>query len=358
MKDILDIFYNHIVKEAAIGSIDCFFKYKVCFQTSIPETNTFTESKCINKYLLIPTLEIKDKSTFDNLLVEYVNVALKFYDDRNFCEEVLNESFRTLENMISKEKDIMTHLWSNATPEDFQNPCAYIRRQIEFLNNDLETSIDLGQIELLKGNITLNISKEKINQEAPYKISMIIQGGEEEYHLPIIRVGASNDTIYINAIQQDKKIVQSKKISRILYKVNNNYKDDEYRELTPSFLLALYIVIEYFSSIGYQNFKIPTYYPIRWNSKRINLTKSLEKKDNKMEYYQKQDEELARIQENITNNFVYFIYRLENQLGNIEIDGVPFEQDSYVSFHALSKKKSTDNILFSEFEDVNYHKKN
>jgi hypothetical protein len=36
-EEILDIFYNYILKEAASGVVDCFMKYNICFSTIIRE---------------------------------------------------------------------------------------------------------------------------------------------------------------------------------------------------------------------------------------------------------------------------------------------------------------------------------
>ena len=37
--NLLDLFYNFVIKEAAYGKIDCFFKYNMIFNTKILEDN-------------------------------------------------------------------------------------------------------------------------------------------------------------------------------------------------------------------------------------------------------------------------------------------------------------------------------
>lgn len=63
--DILDIFYNSIIPEASAGSVNCFMYYNICF-------NTIIEGHTIKKnnppFIDPPILEIKDKSSFDELL--------------------------------------------------------------------------------------------------------------------------------------------------------------------------------------------------------------------------------------------------------------------------------------------------
>ena len=75
--NILDIFYNQIVPEAAIGHIECYFRYNMPFNT-LMEGNLLKANEVDNT--LIPTLTIKNKDIFDSLLIEYVKNALQFYD--------------------------------------------------------------------------------------------------------------------------------------------------------------------------------------------------------------------------------------------------------------------------------------
>ena len=68
MKDqILDIFYNKIVKEAQTGRVDCFFMMNLIFNLNIENTLV---SKCDDiEYdgVLIPTLKITNKELTNNL---------------------------------------------------------------------------------------------------------------------------------------------------------------------------------------------------------------------------------------------------------------------------------------------------
>ena len=44
-KDILDVFYNCLIKEACLGSVDCYFTYNMRFDTIIREEKNFNLSK-------------------------------------------------------------------------------------------------------------------------------------------------------------------------------------------------------------------------------------------------------------------------------------------------------------------------
>ena len=128
-KDILDVFYNCLIKEASVGSVDCYFTYNMRFDTVIREDDVSLIKEEDQDNLLVPTLMIKDKKEFNSLLKEYVELALKFYDDYCFPEEVRYCNYMENELGISKEKMIMTLLWSNAVSEDFNDPCNFLRKR-------------------------------------------------------------------------------------------------------------------------------------------------------------------------------------------------------------------------------------
>ena len=122
--DILDIFYNYIVKEATDGRVNCFFYYNVMFNTYLNDSVNFIKGDKTYEDVYVPCLNIKDKDLFDKLLIEYVNLALDFYDDSNFPLEVI-EKLEFDEYRVCKEKMIMTNLLSDAIVEDFNDPIRF-----------------------------------------------------------------------------------------------------------------------------------------------------------------------------------------------------------------------------------------
>lgn len=171
-KAILDIFYNNIIREATTGKVDCYLKYNLIFNTEIEGIKLKDKISSSNDNLLIPTLFIRNKEEFDSLLLEYVDKALKFYNDSNFEEEVLTGEVENKEIGISKEKVIMSLLWSNATIEDFNDPCTYLRKRIGFFAlGELEKYKDsqiVGYSEILDTDIECLIEKNRLTDETPY----------------------------------------------------------------------------------------------------------------------------------------------------------------------------------------------
>lgn len=199
MKNIQDIFYNSIVPEASKGSIDCFMYYHICFNTKV-------EGEIIGAhnplYDDVPLLEINNKEEFDELLYEYIKVALDFYSDDFFFDEVLSGEYRTEENKLCKEKVLMTLLWGNATIEDFEDPCRFLRRQKAYLEKDfLKEKECIGYSRVLDSNIFTSVTKtNQLSLESPYAFHSEIANDIEIFDLPIVRFGVVNDIVYIYSI--------------------------------------------------------------------------------------------------------------------------------------------------------------
>lgn len=203
----------------------------------------------------------------------------------------------------------MTYLFVNATTEDFSNPCEYISRRILFLNDNTFSYLDKG-IEVEINNLFLG-SKLKVKRnihsiamETPFKIdiSLInrINGCDVDYALATISYGICEENgkkvCYIYSLMKPKKdkntsqeeIFYEKKISRLMYKINDgisNYEMAEYydykdgnskyypegniTDVTPSFVLSLNIFISLLQREGIHKIKAIPYLPIRYLSREI-----------------------------------------------------------------------------------------
>ena len=64
LMNILDIFYNNIVKEATEGRINSFFYYNIVFSTFLSEDNIKYDASIVQDNLIVPTLYIKDKEKY------------------------------------------------------------------------------------------------------------------------------------------------------------------------------------------------------------------------------------------------------------------------------------------------------
>lgn len=339
---ILDIFYNHIIKEALNGRINCYFYYNIIFSSNIE--NTIYNAKN-DEDLIIPTLNIKNKKEFDNLLIQYVNKCLEFYDSSNYPEE-LNDSFN---NDICKEKMIMTLLFATATFEDFEEPISFLKRKINFLE-DYTTNINIGYSNILKSDIKINVKKDKINNEAPYQF--IVNCDDNE--LPHLKFGIDNNIAYIYAIQNSKEL--DKKINRILYKVGEGfdkttdnfdiYDEGNLNDITPSFLIVANLFISYLQTLGINDIKVCSFLPERWNAKLVaNKLRNIDQ------------EKQLKIQSNLTEKFIRTFLRLSYHYDNLKVLSYPMDNSSYLSLYNTGNIKCNNSLLL-ELNELCLNKKN
>jgi len=337
--DILDIFYNYVIKEASTGRINCFMYYNVLFETYIKEDNIKIECPIKYNNVVVPVLIIRNKENFNTLLIYYVEKAKIFYDNTNYKEEQLNGEYYD-KYRVCPEKVIMSRLWSIDTYEDFEEPEKFLKRRIAFLESDLgESKKEFSYSDKLDGNITLSIEKDKIDYETPYK--MVINSINESgsiYKFPEIKFGIDGDIVYIYAIQNKDNRTNKyiKYMNRILYKIGEGfdsyednfdmYEEGNLRDVSASFVVALNMAISYFNSLGYSKFCAPSFLVTRWNAKRIMAERNSIKNpyEDVFELYDAIDSH-ERLQSNLTEKFLRTFLRLTHHYDNLTVDSYPFD---------------------------------
>lgn len=332
--NILDIFYKNIILEAAKGFIESWFNYNIIFSTNILEDNKYYEATQ-NQDLFIPTLMIKDKDNFERLLKEYVYTALMFYPDTDFPEEILDYKEYNEQDRICKEKTIMAYLFANATADDFININQYIKRRIDFINNDYSGIYKLGFSNILNCDLNVYIEKDNYYNETPYKFTLLARNGLDTYKFPSIKFGVSEDTLYVYAIQNSKQDNTPfvKKINRLLYKVgegfDTSYDNDEIyssgnlKDITPSFLVSANVILSFFQTLGISNIVVPSILIERYNSKRSAILKQIKRYNLDEEKAKELEDEQIRIQTNLTEKFLRTFLRLAHHYENISVFAYP-----------------------------------
>lgn len=355
---MINIFYNEIIKEASTGSVDADITYNILFNTVIPEKDINIKSNIKKDNVLIPTLYIKNKELFDELLSTYLDLALNFYNDNNYYKDTTENKFN-----YYKVKTIMAILWSNATYEDFNDPINFLRRRISFFKNNLceyNFWIDLGYSINLNSNIKVKNTKSNLRNETPYKLEIILENEGFKYELPNIYYGIDNNKLYIYAIQNRKNVntennTFQKNIKRKLYTINEgldikkdtfeNYDIGNLKDVTPSFLLAINIAIAIFANKNIDKIIVPSILLIRWNDKEL----MYDKKSRVLNEFDKVSEQEKHdyIQSNLTEKLIRTFLRLSYHVEGIEIENYPFELDSSLQLK-LGDIKSFNNELLSE----------
>ena len=379
---ILDIFYNHIIKEAVNGRVECFMMHNILFNTRIYETGVELFGKNENSDLLIPTLQIKNKEEFDNLLVEYVKKALMFYDDSNYRDDYLIDAKEKEKKGISKEKVIMTSLWSNAGIEDFSNPCDFLRKRISYFDlgnlDEYKSAQVIGYSEILESDIECVIKKSKIENETPYHLEINLINPENKQCLfvfPNIYFGINNGKVDVYAIQNNRDVSNNdKKIMRKMYKVNEgidlnednfaNYGVGNLKDITPSFVVAANIFCGLLKDNGINDININSILISRFNGMMITLDfikdngikKNYDNDKLKDMLIKRYNKDIA-IQINLTDKFLRTFRRLGYHHSSIGITSYPMEVSSNMTLRMYNQEDICNNKLLDETFNFNSGKK-
>lgn len=344
--NITNIFYYEVINEVILD--ESHHKdgiYNVYFNTCIPENNVLiqTESK-----KLIPTLFIKNKKEFDKALTKYIEVAAGV--------NINNHDY---------VKALLLLLWSNALPEDFENPVEFINRRTAFLCDNTFEDLDkgiisLGYSETLGSELEVTYNNETIEQETSKSILLTASNGEDIYEFPTVKIGIDGDTAYIYAIQKLKSKKEptafTKKINRALYKVGEGFDKEQDNEeiygsgnlsdVSASFLVAANVVIGLLESKGIHSIVLPSMLLVRYNAK----TEYYIKKNN---YYNNGDsekleefeQEHLRIQTNLTEKFLRTFLRLCHHHKGLEVIALPYENDSSMHIHNNGELQCNNSLL-------------
>lgn len=373
---ITKIFFEEIVNEAKNGEVkikideeDYTFNlgFNACLE-GVLESGIFGDSK--------PILMVNNKDQLIALLEQYFIECDKHENKFSNCK---------LETRI---KTYLTLIWSNATYEDFANPLSYIKKRIDFYQDDtldFTTKDYSDEIEVLDGSkIRICNELQDIRQETPYVFKPTIESGEQVFSLPHISYGISNGECYIYAVQTDKKSELSsydKRMNRKLYKINSGVFEaeiDEYKEyvagaeyhpeniseISPAAILSMIIFLKVLNEKRIEKIKVVSLLPVRYNSKELAFTKKYEFK---LKYGNLSEIELQkllleykkeslRIQQNLSEKMIRNFRRIEHHFNNCIITAYPMEFDEYLHMtvreFTLGNNDFLNEIISSESVDI------
>lgn len=352
MDRILEIFYEEFIPEVSRGDVECFFRYNILFNTLI--AGKLIEAEKFEN-VIAPTLKISNKALFDDLLVKYVKKCLEFYE---FEEEIKDDEYL-------KIKKILTFLFANATLDDFENPINLLKTRIAFLEDEMLKTIDeTFNSETLSSEIHVWVEKAKLANETPYKVKFSLTGIDGGYSLPSIYVGINGSKAAIYAIQKDKELVSnnSKKVKRSLYKLDSgldvknetfeNYDVGNLKDITPSFLLAINILVGILKEKGINEIEVSSMLPLRWNAKEI-------ANQYKAKRYGKSESEIEQmledhevLQSNLTEKLIRTFLRLAHHHTGINIASYPGEVSSNLSLR-IDENDECNNLILEETFKIN-----
>jgi len=351
----IDKIIDEILHEMEYGKVDADI---VLFMKMYTTNDIHTE--------MIPVLNLKNKELFYEKIKEYVKVFENVI-------QIISASER--EGYI---KRIITLMLSDMSIIDFNDPCLFIQKKIDFTKNQqLETKII--DAPSLGGAICLDI--QTYGKETPFCFVPKLMCENEVYEFPTISYGISNNKCYIYAMQDYNKEHDTsfgKKIHRKLYKLNKDvyeneteeYKDykegkSEYypenvSDVSPGFILALTLFLNEIYKSGITQVEVIPYLPIRYENKIKSLAKySMReaKKNNlsreeKIKMFLELVNKQKDIQSNITEKFIRCFYRVAYHFNNVEITSDTFDLDDRLHLK-LSRFEYSDNELLNELINSN-----
>lgn len=312
---------------------------------------------------ITPVLNLDNKELLYSKIDEYTTI---FKNVPNFLLSDTKEKYL---------KRVITILFSNMSIDDFNDPCLYVQRQINFRNNRL---LEDKSIEAPFFESQIDIEIEHSGKETPYCFSPTLVNGCNFYILPTISYGISDDTCYVYAIQDcnpHEKNPYHDKIKRKLYKLNSGVYDnesDEYKEyksggsefypenisdVSPGAVLSLTLFLNEVYKKGISKVKAISYLPIRYENKikdlakyTLNLCKQRSlyiSKSEKEKIYLELINKQKYIQRNITEKFIRTFYRVAYHFSNVNIISLPMELDDGLHI-TLSEFERSNNEMLNE----------
>lgn len=259
-------------------------------------------------------------------------------------------------------KTIIAYLFCNATTEDFLEPCEYIRRRIEFLDDNTfsffrsGTVLELGPI--FKGSkLYLQDSEQSILMETPRKFEIFLIRDGKKYSLPEISYGIANENgvpvcyIYSFLDKQKKEFEDKleekyyKDVKRIFYKVNadviDNSEDENIKDVSPSSVISLVVFATILRKYNISEIRGVPYLPLRY------LSRELTASDASLEKSQLLRDRNNMIQYNVTNKFIRTFNRVSYHMKGFNIVSYPYEVDAYL--RVINKGKEV--VLGNELLD-------
>ena len=212
--------------------------------------------------------------------------------------------------------------------------------------------------------------------ETPYRLEISLKNKENEFKLPSISYGIYNNNgkleCYIYSILNKKNIAKTeeenkyiKKISRLLYKLNNGVMDSEneeykaYKELRDNYypenisdvsvssVLSLSIFINILKNKKINKIYGITYLPVRYLGRKITSDK-IENKNRKEELEQRNNS----IQKNLTDKFIRTFRRISYHMEGVDIINIDNLDNGILEININTIKNKINNELL---EDINNH---
>ena len=334
-----------------------------------------------------PVMIVKDYKKFFELLRQLYEKQIELY------------FLRTRMSGFSRyEKDnFFEQIWLRATPDDFNNPEEFLKKQVDMVNDTTFEKYDeetcLGKIEFLDNNILCvqnGMARTWDESSMEFEITIYDKNyydNEElfvrpNYTLPLIRYGIyeknGKKVCYIGSIQ-DKSWPRSEysdleqEINKKRYKANEGVAKEDTYKVEPKHLLALSIFINLLHKENISEIEVPGLYVLDYDYHTKRNKKLLEdfEKDwteediercpdiymRELNYFEKTYNKEDLVSEIKTERLLLTFRRLLHHYPNGSVISYPGELDNFMhlSIPVVKSKNDINGSVFKELYELERH---
>jgi len=332
-----------------------------------------------------PVMIVKDYKQFFELLRHLYEKQIELY----FLRTGMSGFSRYEKNNFFEQ------IWLRATPDDFNNPEEFLRKQVEMANDTTFEKYNeetcLGKIEFLDNNILCvknGIARTWDENSKEFEITIYDKNHYDNkelfvrpsYTLPVIRYGIyeryGKKVCFIGSIQDkcwprdEQQSDLEKEINKKRYKANEGVAKEDTYKVEPKHLLALSIFINLLHKEGITEIEIPGLYVLDYDYHTKRNKKILEdfEKDwteediekypdvyiRELNYFEKTYNKEDLISEIKTERLLLIFRRLLHHYQNGSIISYPGELDSFMhlSIPIVRSKNDIDGSIFKELYNI------
>lgn len=339
---------------------------------------------------------IKQKEYKDNIPVMIINNYKEFFDLlRQIYEKDIELFFRRTNSSgfyVYEKDNLFKEIWLRMTPEDFNNPEDFLRKQALMIKDETFNKFDnetyLGKLSFLDNNIICAKNGIARTWDENFREFQFIIYDKEWYHnnelfnrphytLPVIRYGiyekdgkkiCSIGSIQNKNYEKDEEKGLKRRINREKYKINKEINDGELLTVEPNSILALSLFINLLHQEGITDIEIPGMYVLdyEYHEKRNKIILNEFKKewgDEKRrekfpEWYQQNltylDKNYGKqdlISEIKTERFIRIFQRILYHFPKGKINSYPGEVDNllHINIPIIKNKNDINGDILKEF---------
>lgn len=373
---------DEITNEAKRGEVLNGSYLPLLFNTYEVVDNKLLEVSKIERFypnIFEPNLIILNRNNLNEIIYNYLEKALPFYEEEIKYKKVQNPSKFVLYNRLS-----------NMLIKDFDDLALFFKRELEFINNeklkDFEKGKNLGYVDALCGNLVIVISKENISSSTPYSIQISVEreinGKLYYYDFPCVKLGIYKETCFIYEVMDIEERIIKKKYADDLeyiaelesYQIsikNLLRKGIKTNEIDYNKIISLVIATNVIHIRGINDFIIPTIFLNKYNGLEISCYKSIAKNTkiyeeavakkesfiidesiSKIATLKKMLNEHEKLIDDENTNLVKSIKFLEELVSDYKINNYPMKKDTSLHFSITKNGGKVNNRLLSDIIDT------